>query len=87
VGSPMWARICAMSSGSVRKAMNVRGIERAGRPGHCVTECVTWAPDKVPTEGLLVGSEAGQPAFQADPGRLRGWFGLACNAGALNQLS
>jgi hypothetical protein len=26
VGSPMWARICVMGSGSVRNAMKVRGV-------------------------------------------------------------
>ena len=31
VGSPMWARICVMGPGSVRKAMNVRGVWQVGQ--------------------------------------------------------
>ena len=31
VGSPMWARICVMGSGSVRKAMKVRGVWQVGQ--------------------------------------------------------
>jgi amino acid transporter len=31
VGSPIWARICAMDSGSVRKALNVRNVWQAGQ--------------------------------------------------------
>ncbi len=31
VGSPIWARICVMGSGSVRKAMNVRGVWPVGQ--------------------------------------------------------
>jgi len=31
VGSPIWARICVIGSGSVRNAMNVRGIRQVGQ--------------------------------------------------------
>ena len=31
VGSPMWARICVMGSGSVRNAMKVRGVWQVGQ--------------------------------------------------------
>jgi hypothetical protein len=31
VGSPIGARICVMGSGSVRKAMNVRGVWQVGQ--------------------------------------------------------
>ena len=30
MGSPMWARIWVIGSGSVRNAMNVRGVWHAG---------------------------------------------------------
>ena len=46
MGSPMWVRICVMGSGSVRKAMNVRGARQVG-PREEVEDLVGAAANEV----------------------------------------